>query len=132
MPTPTPPNATKFYTVSPCRVIDTRNPDGPSGGPALAAGTARTFPVAGLCGVPSAAKAVVINVAVFLPSNPGDLRLFPAGISAPMTSSVNFTSGVVRANNGVVAMGSNGQVTVQCDMLSGATDFFADIYGYYR
>ncbi len=131
-PTPTPPNATRFYTVSPCRVIDTRNPDGPSGGPALAAGTTRTFPVAGLCGIPSAAKAVAINVAVFLPSDAGDLRLFPAGLSAPMASSVNFTSGVIRANNSVATLGSNGQVTVQCDMLSGATDFFADVYGYYR
>ncbi len=131
-PTPTPPSATRFFTISPCRVIDTRNPDGPSGGPALSAGTTRTFPVAGLCGIPSAAKAVAINVAVFLPSDTGDLRLFPAGVSAPMASSVNFTRGIIRASNGVVTLGSNGQATVQCDMLSGATDFFADVYGYYR
>jgi hypothetical protein len=45
---------------------------------------------------------------------------------------VNFKSGVVRANNGVVAMGSSGQITVQCDMLSGATDFLVDVFGYYQ
>jgi hypothetical protein len=134
-PTPTPPPPpprTSFFTVNPCRVIDTRNPDGPSGGPALSAGTSRTFPVAGLCGIPSTAKAVAINLGVVLPTDGGDLRLYPASDSAPMASTVNFKSGVVRANNGTVAMGSNGQITVMCDMLSGATDFFVDVFGYYQ
>ncbi len=113
-------------------MIDTRNPDGPSGGPSLAAGTTRTFQVAGLCGIPSTAKAVAINLAVVLPSDTGDLRLYPASLSAPMASTVNFKSGIIRANNGTVALGTSGQVTVQCDMLSGATDFFVDVYGYYQ
>jgi hypothetical protein len=113
-------------------VIDTRNPAGPSGGPALSAGTSRTFPVAGLCGIPSTAKAVAINLTVVLPTDVGDLRLYPASVSAPMASTVNFKGGVVRANNGVVAMGSSGQITVQCDMLSGATDFLVDVFGYYQ
>lgn len=113
-------------------MVDTRNPIGPSGGPALAAGTTRTFPVAGLCGIPSAANAVAINLAVFLPSNAGDLRAFPAGVPAPMTSSVNFTRGVIRANNALLPLGSSGQLSVLCDMPSGSTDFFADVYGYYR
>src|SRR5207247_2656017 len=29
------PSPTDFYTVAPCRLADTRNPVGPSGGPAL-------------------------------------------------------------------------------------------------
>ena len=88
--------------------------------------------MAGLCGIPSTAKAVAINLAVVLPTDTGDLRLFPASLSAPMASSINFKSGMVRANNGVVAMGSSGQITVQCDMLSGATNFFVDVFGYYE
>ena len=131
-PTPAPSMATGFYTVSACRVIDTRNPNGPSGGPALAAGASRTFQVAGLCGVPSSAKAVAINLTVVLPSSTGDLRLYPAGITAPMASTVNFRGGIIRANNGTVALGTSGQLTVLCDMSSGATNFLVDIYGYYQ
>ncbi len=41
-----------FYTLSPCRVVDTRNPAGPQGGPALPAHASRTFTLAGQCGVP--------------------------------------------------------------------------------
>jgi hypothetical protein len=113
-------------------VIDTRNPSGPSGGPALAAGSARTFPVGGSCGIPASAKAVAANLAIVLPTDVGDLRLYPASVSAPMASTVNFKSGIVRANNAIVPLGSSGQITVQCDMLSGATDFFLDVYGYFQ
>jgi hypothetical protein len=131
-PSPTPVTATGYHTISSCRVIDTRNPAGPSGGPALSAGTTRSFPVAGSCGIPSSAKAVAANLAIVLPTDIGDLRLYPSSASAPMASTVNFKSGVVRANNAVVSLGSNGQITVQCDMLSGATDFFLDVYGYFE
>ena len=121
-----------YFSVSPCRVADTRNPPGPSGGPALAAGSVRTFPVAGLCQIPSSAKAVAINLAVFLPSNEGDLRVYPAGLPAPLASSINFRTGIVRANNAIVALGAGGQLSVQCDMLSGSTDFFFDVFGYFQ
>src|SRR5262245_26862379 len=55
--------STSFFTVDPCRVADTRSPDGPSGGPALPANSSRSFPVTGLCGIPTTAKAVAINLA---------------------------------------------------------------------
>jgi hypothetical protein len=116
----------------PCRVADTRNPPGPSGGPALSANTIRTFPAAGLCGIPSSAKGVAIVLAVALPSNDGDLRLFPAGSVAPLASAINFRPGIVRANNAIVPLGAGGQVSVQCDMPSGTTDFFFDVYGYFQ
>ena len=34
-----------FYPLTPCRVADTRNAAGPLGGPSVAAGTSRAFPV---------------------------------------------------------------------------------------
>jgi hypothetical protein len=113
-------------------VADTRNPDGPSGGPALAAGTVRTFPVANICGVPASATAVAINLAVFLPSNGGDLRIYPAGGAAPLASAINFRADIVRANNAIVPLGAGGQISVQCDMPSGGTHFFFDVYGYFQ
>ncbi len=131
--TPTPnPLGASYFTVSPCRVADTRNPPGPSGGPALSANTIRTFPVAGLCGIPSSARGVAINLAVALPSNDGDLRLFPAGSAAPLASAINFRPGIVRASNAIVPLGAGGQISVQCDMPSGSTDFFFDVYGYFQ
>ena len=140
-PTPTPtrtpsptntPSGTTLYAIAPCRVADTRNPTGPSGGPALIANTVRSFPVAGLCGVPASATAVAINMAVVFPTNDGDLRVYPSGTPAPLASAINFRPGIVRANNAVVAIGVGGQISVQCDMPSGSTDFFFDVYGYFQ
>jgi hypothetical protein len=113
-------------------VADTRNPDGPSGGPALTANTIRTFPVANICGIPPSARAVAINLAVVLPLNDGDLRLYPAGEAAPLASAINFRPGIVRANNAVVALGDSGQISVLCDMPSGSTHFFFDVFGYFQ
>jgi PQQ-like domain len=121
-----------FYTVTPCRVADTRNPPGPSGGPGLAANTVRAFPVSGFCGIPSSAMAVAINLAVVQPSNGGDLRVFPAGGTAPLASALNFRSGIARANNAIVPLGLGGQISVQCDMPSGGTGFFFDVFGYFQ
>src|SRR5260370_23571828 len=45
-----PPPPPLFYTLAPCRVIDTRNPAGPYGGPALLSEATRVFSMAGQCG----------------------------------------------------------------------------------
>lgn len=131
-PTPIPAPPARFYTVSPCRVADTRNPDGPSGGPALSANTLRIFPVTSICQIPSSAIAVAINVGVVSPTGAGDLRVYPAGIAPPPTSTINFRAGKVRANNAIVTLGVGGQIAVVCDMSSGSTNFFFDVSGYFQ
>jgi hypothetical protein len=131
-PTPTPAPPARLYTVSPCRVADTRNPDGPSGGPALTANTFRSFPVANICQIPSSATAVAINVGIVLPTDVGDLRVYPGGGSPPMTSTINFRAGSIRTNNAVIALGPGGQIAVQCDMPSGSTHMFFDVFGYFQ
>ena len=95
-----------YFTVAPCRVADTRNPPGPSGGPPLSANTIRSFPVAGICGIPASAAGVAINIAVFAPSDGGDLRVYPKGTPAPLASTINFRPFIVRANNAVVPWAS--------------------------
>jgi hypothetical protein len=121
-----------FYTVTPCRIADTRNPDGPSGGPALAAGDSRSFPATGLCGIPATARAIAVNLAVFLPTDVGDLRAHACGGTAPMASALNFRSGVVRSNSAIIPLGAGGQVAIQCDMPSGGTNVFIDVFGYFQ
>jgi FtsP/CotA-like multicopper oxidase with cupredoxin domain len=135
-PTPTPtttPDGTggaSLYTLTPCRIADTRNPNGPLGGPSLVAGAIRTFPIAGVCSVPFSAKAVALNVTVVLPTTAGYLTLYPAGASLPLASTVNFRSGIVRANNALVSLGTAGQLSVFCGMPAGSTDFIVDVVGY--
>jgi uncharacterized repeat protein (TIGR01451 family) len=127
--------ATDFFTVPPCRLADTRRPTGPSGGPALAANTSRSFPVTGICGIPSTTTAVAINVAVVDETANGDLRVYPAGGPAPGSSTINFTSGKVRTNNAVVTLGLGGEIGVQCDMppgSTGQTHLVIDVTGYFQ
>jgi hypothetical protein len=120
-----------FYTLNPCRLADTRDPDGASGGPALAANTVRTFPVANICSVPASAKAVAVNLTVVSPTGDGHLRAFAAGAALPGTSAINYRSGEVRANNAIVSVSSGG-LSIQCDMVEGSTHFVIDVFGYFQ
>ncbi len=123
----------EFFTVTPCRLADTRNPPGASGGPALSANSGRTFPVSGLCSIPSTAKAVALIVVAVAPSDSGDIRLYPAGGTAPTTSAINFRVGITRANNAVIPLGTSGQISAFCDMpagSTGSTHLVIDAYGY--
>jgi hypothetical protein len=125
----------RFFTIAPCRVVDTRRPSGPDGGPALAGGGAkRDFLVAGQCGVPADASAVALNITVVHSSSPGDLRLFPAGLPAPSSSVIDFPAGRARAGNAIVPIAtvSAGQLTVQCDAPAGTVDLLLDVSGYFR
>jgi hypothetical protein len=122
-----------FYTLSPCRVLDTRQAAGPSGGPALTSSGARTFPVGGLCGVPADAVAVAANVTAVNPAAAGFVSLSPAGSPPPTTSTVNFSGGQVRANNTILALGPGGQATVQAALPGvGTVHLVVDVTGYFR
>ena len=130
------PNNTSFYTVTPCRVLDTRNPVGPLGGPALVAGATRTFTITGTgpgqCQVPATAKAISINITVTQPTSLGFLTLFPGGTAAPLASNINFRAGQTRANNDIVPLGTNGTLSVVDGQATGTTDFILDVNGYFQ
>jgi hypothetical protein len=101
--------ALNFYTLPPCRAVDTRNANGPLGGPVLSAGQARSFPVvSSACGIPAAAKALAVNVTVVPVSGSGFVRVFPGDAAPPPTSTVNFPASIVRANNGVFGLSRGG------------------------
>jgi CSLREA domain-containing protein len=127
------PPASNYYTLPPCRVIDTRRAAGSLGGPALAAGATRSFTVAGECGIPADAKALSINVTVTLPSAGGDLRLFSTGTPLPLVSAINYGKAQTRANNAVVRLSDTGAFSVRCDQTAGTTvHFVADVNGYFK
>jgi len=121
-----------YYPLPPCRVVDTRDPDGPSGGPALAANSERTFVVTASCGVPSSALAVSFNIAVTLESAFGDLRIFPAGTPLPLVSAINYRPFKTRSNDAVIGLGGAGDVTVHVDQPSGTVHLILDVDGYFQ
>jgi PKD repeat protein len=130
---PVPTAATRFYTVTPCRVIDTRMPDGPTGGPVLAANGTRVFSVAGSCGIPLNATAVSTNVTVVNPKAAGQLRVYPGNTGVPPTSAINFLPGQTRANNSMVVLSTDGTGTISVRNDAPATVGLAvDINGYFR
>jgi len=112
-------------------VIDTRNPDGPLGGPALQGGSARTFAIANQCGIPADATIVSVNVTITGPTAEGHLTFYPTGVSPPLVSTINFRAGQTRANNAVLLLGPAGDFDVSCAGV-GTVDFILDVNGYFR
>ncbi len=124
--------AVDFFTLPPCRMLDTRDPAGALGGPALIAQFDRTFLVAGTCGIPATAKAISVNLAVTQPTSPGNLRLRPGGMPVPLVSSINYIAGQTRSNNAVVPLNASGQLAVFCGQASGTVHFILDVNGYFE
>lgn len=124
--------ATSFYTVAPCRLVDTRDPTGPYGGPALSANTTRSFAVGGRCGIPATAKSISLNVVVAQAEALGNLRLYATGTQIPSASAINYRAGQTRSNNGFARLGSAAGLDVRCDQPSGNAHVIIDVNGYYQ
>ncbi|MEA2690817.1 MAG: hypothetical protein QOJ16_204, partial [Acidobacteriota bacterium] len=123
-----------LYTIAPCRLLDTRNADGPYGGPALISGISRTISVTGRCGVPANATAVVVNLTVVAPSGEGFVTLFPGDGTRPLTSTINIRQGLTRANNAILPLATDSSGTVQAFPFVvglGTVHLVFDIYGYF-
>jgi hypothetical protein len=124
----------RFYTLPPCRLVDTRPASGaPIGGPALEARSIRVLAVANECGIPSSAQALAVNVTVTAPGADGNLRLFPAGLALPQVSSVNYRTGQTRGSNGIVALSDNAEIAAYVSQLPGTTaHVIVDVTGYFE
>jgi uncharacterized repeat protein (TIGR01451 family) len=119
-----------YYTLEPCRLVDTRLP---AWQPALQPGEERTFVLAGVCGIPTGAAALSVNLTVTAPTAPGNLRLFPADVAVPLVSTINFTAGLTRANNAIVAATADGSVAVSVKNAStGTVELVLDVNGYFQ
>ena len=117
-----------FYTVAPCRVVDSRQAGGV---PTLPGGSTNVFAIGGHCGVPVGAKAVALNVTVINPLSDGFLTLYPPGTARPPTSAINYRTGQVRANNATIPLDSAGELAVYCGG-AGDYDLLIDVSGYYQ
>ncbi|HUI84722.1 MAG TPA: YncE family protein [Candidatus Binatia bacterium] len=119
----------KFVPVPPCRVVDTRGPDGQFGGPPIQGGTYRDFPLPqGACNIPPSAAAYSLNVTV-VPQGPlGYLTVWPTGEGQPAVSTMNSVDGRVKANAAIVPSGASGGVSAYA---SNTTNVVLDINGYF-
>lgn len=124
------PTGAQFTGMSPRRLWDTR-PDPYTVGQIgrLFEGTFKSIKVTGVQGVPSDAKAVVVNITGVTPDSSTFLTAWPAGETRPNTSNVNLTRGSVIPNLAVVKVGSGGKISVYNDL--GTIDVVVDVIGWY-
>jgi hypothetical protein len=113
-------------------VVDTRGPDGPNGGPALDAGSSRTFEFAGQCGIPAEAESVALNLTLTGATAPGHITMYPAGEPRPLASTINYRAGQTRANNAILRLGSGGTATAFCSQDGGSVHLIIDVAGYFQ
>lgn len=119
-----------FYPVTPCRVVDTRNPNGALGGPYLQGHQERDFPVLqGTCNLPNTSAAYSMNFTV-LPkgSRVGYLSVWPAGQTQPQVSTLNDPTGTNVANAAIVPAGNGGAIATYA---TDDTDLLVDVDGYF-
>ncbi len=117
-------NALSLYTVTPCRILDTRGSSG------VFSGTL-TVPVQSVtCGtgnIPTAAEAYVTNATV-VPSGPlAFITTWAAGTAQPVQSTLNSDDASVTSNLALIPT-NNGSVAV---FASNPTQLILDVFGYF-
>ncbi len=108
---------TAYVPVVPCRVVDTRGAGGPN--------VTMTVRLAGVCGVPGGASAVVVTLTVPAAPSAGFLTAYPTGSSEPLASNVNFERRATIANTAAVQLGA-GSLTLTSNV---PTDKIVDVVG---
>jgi PKD repeat protein len=125
-----PRSATRFFTVRPCRALDTRVTQ-----QALAeAGPPLVIAVGGVCGVPVGARAVAVNVTAVAPTANGFVSVYPADFAHATVSSINFNAGATRANSAVLPLSTDGTArlaAVASLVRPGSVDLLVDVSGYF-
>jgi O-glycosyl hydrolase len=124
-----PPAGVSYYTVPPCRAVDTRQA---AQAPALAPFERRVWTLAGRCGVPGGANAVALNVTVTGPTAAGHVRLAP-GNGLTDSSTLNFVPGQTRANNAVILLATDATGGIAAtNRSSGSVHVILDVNGYFQ
>lgn len=119
-----------FYTLTPCRLLDTREASG-GAAPIPSAGE-RALTVAGACGVPAGAAAVALNVTVTGATGAGELAIYAETPSPGAADRVHFGAGLTRANNALVGLASDGRLRLAPTVAGGgSTHVVLDVVGYF-
>jgi PKD repeat protein len=120
-----------FYSLpSPCRVYDSRS----GAGTPLVSGVATVVSMAA-CGIPSDAHAVAGNLTIVSPTGTGNVVLYPGNYPVPVTNTINFKPGAVRANGVVMPLASDGSATLSVYPTvanNGTVHVILDVSGYFK
>src|SRR5439155_17032082 len=112
-----------LYNVTPCRILDTRQPVGAS-----PFSGQRSVPVtAASCGIPSTAQAHVVSATVVPPGPLGYLTLWAQGESQPTVATLNALDAAVTSNLAIVPT-ANGSMS---SFSSNPVHLVLDIFGYF-
>jgi len=118
-----------FYTLAPCRILDTR-----ATAP-LASNARLVIAGAAACGVPPTARALAANVTVVGATSAGNLALYPGNYPRPPVSTLNFAAGQTRANNAVLGLASDASGTLAANAFmagNGTVHLIVDLEGYFQ
>ena len=114
-----------YNAVSPVRVLGTLDT-----GAAIGPNSAETVTVTGSeTGIPANATAVVVDATAAHGTRASFLTVYPAGVTMPDASNVNFATGQVVANRVTVGVGSDGRIEVYNH--TGIVNVDLDVDGYY-
>jgi len=116
------PGGLSFYPITPCRVLDTRQPPG-----SLPVTGELEVQMAGVCGLPATASAFVVNTTVVPPGSFVFLTLWPQGHPRPIVSTLNAVDGALTSNMAIIPS-TNGWISA---FLSNPTHVFFDVSGYF-
>jgi len=117
------PGALSLYTITPCRVLDTRLP--PVSRPTV--GQLDVPMTGGACGIPANATAFALNATVIPMVTLGLLELWPQGQPRPLASTLNAFDGALTSNM-AIAPSTNGWIST---LLSDLAYLFLDVSGYF-
>lgn len=127
-----------YVAITPCRIVDTRR-----GGGKFNNVTTRTYRVGGSagfapqgghsggCGIPLGASAIAVNIGSTNADNLGYLEAYPANVSRPTSSNVNYSRGQTIAGGGTVTLQRGVAQSLKVFNFGGPTDVFIDVNGYY-
>src|SRR5437763_17185145 len=92
----------QYYALTPCRAVDTRGGIATHGGPAFGTHSTRNFQTRTICGIPSTAKAVSLNMTITQATQPSFLTVWPSDVARPVVSMLNFEATDPALANGII------------------------------
>ncbi len=124
----------KFYALTPCRLVDTRNGTDPSTSKrgTFTSGETRayTFSTSTDCpGLPSDAGGWAVHLSYKPTSVASYITVYPAGASQPATSTLLGYPGTWTGDNAVLPAGSGGTIEMYCQY---AGNVIVDVEGYFK
>jgi len=126
-------NPVVFVPITPCRVVDTRNANGPFGGPIFSGGQTRSYavPSSSCTGIPSGISALSLNFSVTqtLQAGGGFLTAWQTGGLQPTVASITwFGPNQTLSSASIVPTGTGGSISV---FAGSQTHVIIDVNGYF-